>query len=80
MRKAGYPPSIDDSAIGMRRARDARLAVPIEVSRSTEALVDVPLFTGPSYRSVQDSYKGRRHFSAGLASSQAVGAGVHLEK
>ena len=80
MRRAGFPPSIDDSAIGMRRAREAKLIAQSEVSRSTEALVDIPLFTTPSYRSVQDVYKARRHFSAGVAGSQAVGAGVHLEK
>ena len=49
-----------------------------EVSRSTQALVDVPLFTTPSFRSVSDAYKGRRHFNTRPAVGQAKGAGVLL--
>lgn len=79
LRKVGFPPSVDDSAVGMRRAREARvIAQSCEVSRSTEALVDVPLFTTPSFRSVNDSYKGRRHFDTRPAVGQAKGAGVLL--
>lgn len=64
----------------MRRVRQCNLIVQSEVSRSAEALVDVPLFTTPYYRSVQDAYKSRRHFRTGVAGSQAQGSGVHLEK
>lgn len=70
---------MDDSFVGMRRAREAQVFPQSQVSRSTEALVDIPLFTSPSYRSVYDTYKGRRHFTDGLAGSQPQGAGVHLK-